>query len=81
MYDLPSAYDLLENPPSKGKWKCLLKEQIRGSVEESWRDDIATKSSLKYLNPESVSMGKAHQVYSSVRSYTLDEVLKLRLDY
>ena len=81
MYDRPSTYDLLENPPSNEKWKCLLKEQIHGSVEESWRDDIASKSSLKYLNPESVNMGKVHQIYSSVRSNTLDEVLKLRLDY
>ena len=72
MYDLPSAYELLENPPTKEKWKCLLKEQIHGSVEESWRNDIASKSSLKYLNPESVKVGKVHQIYSSVRSNTLD---------
>ena len=72
MYDLPSAYELLENPPTKEKWKCLLKEQIHGSVEESWRNDIASKSSGKYLNPESVKVGKVHQIYSSVTSNTLD---------
>ena len=72
MYDLPSAYDLLENPSSKEKWKCLLNEQIHGRFEESWRDEIASKSSLKYLSPESVKVGKVHQIYSSVRSNTLD---------
>ena len=49
------------------------KRTNQGSVEESWRDDIASKSSLKYLNPESVEVCKVHQIYSSVRSNTLDE--------
>ena len=27
MYDLPSAYELVENPPTKEKWKCMVYRQ------------------------------------------------------
>ena len=77
-YELPSAYDPSENPPSKEQWKRRLKAQLHSNIEKSWREDIASKSSLKYLNPEAVRVGKVHQIYSSVLDVRRAEV-KARL--
>ena len=61
-YDLPSAYELLENPPTKEQWKKSFKTKIHEAVEQQWHDDIKSKSSLRYLNPGAVKIGKVHQV-------------------
>ena len=71
-YDLPSAYELLENPPTKEQWKKSVKTKIHEAVEQQWHDDIKSKSSLRYLNPGAVKIGKVHQVYASVRNNTYD---------
>lgn len=71
-YNLPTAYDLLETTPTKEKWKQTVKTQIHSAVEESWREDINTKPTLKYLNPQAVKVGQVHQIYSTVRDNTLD---------
>ena len=42
------------------------------TIEQQWRDDIETKSSLKYLNPDAVRVGKVHQVYAFVRNNVHD---------
>ena len=44
-----------------------IKSKVHQTNESQWRQDIETKSSLKYLNPEVVRVGKVHQIYSSVR--------------
>ena len=71
-YDLPSAYELLENPPTKEQWKKSVKTKIHEAVDQQWHDDIKSKSSLRYLNPGAVKIGKVHQVYASVRKNTYD---------
>ena len=67
-YSLPSAYELLKNPPSKEQWKKTVKGKVHQTIEKQWRDDIESKSSLKYLNPDAVRVGKVHHVYASVRN-------------
>ena len=67
-YSLPSAYELLKNPPSKEQWKKTVKDKVHQTIEKQWRDDIESKSSLKYLNPDAVRVGKVHHVYASVRN-------------
>ena len=68
LYGLPNAYHLWENRPSKTEWKKMLNQTINGTVESKWKLDLQEKSSLKYINPESVSVGKPHYIYSTVRS-------------
>ena len=44
IYDLPSAYELFVNPPSKNEWKAILKEEEGKSPET---DSIKFKISSK----------------------------------
>ncbi|XP_033731546.1 uncharacterized protein LOC117321188 [Pecten maximus] len=67
-YHLPTAYALLENPPLKRNWKEMLDSAILTYVNENWKEDISTKPSLKYVNPDSISLKKPHHVYSTVRN-------------
>ena len=61
-YGLPSPSVLLEQPLSKPKWKSMVDEAISSAVEETCREDIQSKSSLKYINPNKVKVGHAHPV-------------------
>ena len=71
-YWLPTAYELMEHPPSREQWKKQVKCQLHSYVEQQWREDMTSKSTLKYLNPESVKVGKIHPVFAIVRHNTYD---------
>ena len=71
-YWLPTAYEILEHPPSSEQWKKQVKYQLHTHVEKQWRDDIISKSTLKYLNPEAVKVGKIHPVFATVRNNPYD---------
>ena len=71
-YGLPSPSVLLEQPLSKPKWKSMVDEVISSSVEETWREDIQSKSLLKYINPNKVEVGHSHPVWSTVRDSVYD---------
>ena len=68
LYSLPSIFQLLDNPPSKNEWKRLLNSAVNTTIEESWEQDIKSKSSLKYVNADSLNVGKSHHVWSTVRN-------------
>ncbi len=51
-YDLPTAYKLLSNSPSKLAWKKSVKCALYSEVTNAWYEDVTTKPSLKYINPE-----------------------------
>lgn len=72
LYDLPNAYSLLASTPEKETWKNILSEAVNQHVTDNWKSEIQEKSSLKYLNPEAVSVGRAHHVYTSVRPNQVD---------
>ena len=62
----------------------LVKSAINSVVETQWWDDIKAKSSLRYtcINPDSVSVGAAHHVWTSVHDNIHDSQraqLKCRL--
>ena len=67
-----SVYSLIEEQPSKPKWKKQLNQSIHSFIEASWKSDVENKSSLKYVNPSSLKVGKSHAVWSSVRCNTMD---------
>ena len=67
-YKLPAASHLMDNVPSRSKWKKMVNKAINLAVETQWREDISSRSSLKSIIPESVKVGKAHHVLSSVHN-------------
>ena len=71
-YNLPTIYQLLDLTPSKTKRKDMLRTAINSKIETDWRIDVSSKPSLKYLNPLSLKVGKAHHVYVTVRTSIFD---------
>ena len=45
---------------------------IFSAVEEQWRKEIQSSTTLKYINPDSTKVGRAHHVRSSVRNNVHD---------
>ena len=72
LYDLPLPSQLLEEVPSKSKWKRMVNKAIFSAVEEQWRKEIRSSTTLKYINPDSIKVGRAHHVWSSVRNNVHD---------
>ena len=54
------------------KWKTLLNSKMNSYLETVWEQEIYSKKSLKYLNPRSVTVGKLHMCWSSVRHNVRD---------
>ena len=65
---------------SKQEWKKILNDTVHSHIEAMWRADIGSKedhillrdigekSSLKYVNPNCLKVGKSHHVWSTVRN-------------
>ena len=68
LYNLPSIFYLLSNPPSKTEWKRLLNDAVNSATEATWKQDIEEKSSLKYVNTDLLKVGKSHHVWSTTRN-------------
>ena len=49
-----------------------LNSSIATFVENSRKTEVATKSSLKYVNSESLKVGQSHPIWSTVRLNTLE---------
>lgn len=62
-YDLPSIYDVLDEPPEKTAWKNLVSDAINSYWNEELRKDATNKTSLKYLNTENLEIGSPHPVW------------------
>ncbi|WAR28896.1 LOW QUALITY PROTEIN: LORF2-like protein, partial [Mya arenaria] len=48
-YNLPSAYDLLDIPPTRDEWKEKINLAVNNYWAEQWEEDKQRKSSLKFL--------------------------------
>ena len=59
---------------SKQEWKKLLNDTVHSHIEAMWRADIGEKSSLKYVNPNFLKVGKSHHVWSTVRNCLTDNM-------
>ena len=71
-YNLPSFFFLFEKQMSKSEWKRILNEIVHSHIEAMWRADMAEKSSLKYINPNSLKVGQTHHVWSTVSNCLTD---------
>ena len=72
IYNLPSIFFLFERQMSKSEWKRNMNETVHSHIEAMWRADVTEKSSLKYVNPNSLKVGKAHHFRSTVRNCLTD---------
>ena len=81
-YSLHYPSELMENTQSKLNWKSTVDNCISRQVEETWREDIQGKKTLKYINPDRVRAGQAHPVRATFRDSVFDSrraQLKCRL--
>ena len=72
MYNLPSIFQLLSNPPSKNEWKRVMNTAVNKAVEDEWQQDAKSKSSLKYVNVDSLKVGRTYHIWSTVRNSIYD---------
>ena len=67
-YGLPNCFTVLEEPPwDKITWKHHVKATITDHVESSWRKELDRLTSLQYINPRAISIGRGHPVWSTSR--------------
>ena len=68
LYELPSVYDLLQSPPGKYSWKNLVKNTVNRYWNLKLQDDARQKSSLKFLDIDSLKVGKTHLLWENAGS-------------
>ena len=57
-YNLPSIFSLFNQQIPQSKWKSMLNKAVNEYIEAKWQNDLKAKSSLKYINPNSLKVGK-----------------------
>ena len=81
-YDLPSAYDLLENTPGKDQWKAMVKKATNDSYRKEIGEEIKNKTSLKHLALQENPLDEPHPIYKHTGSdpYEIEKAaIKVRL--
>ena len=63
MYGLPSAYQLLKDPPRKKVWKKAVDDAVGGHWFRMLKEKAATMSTLRLLDPESCALGSVHPIW------------------
>ena len=71
-YNLPSIYTLFGQSLTKAEWKSILNQAVNTHIEASWQAEVKQKPSLKYVNPNSLKVGTAHPVWSTVNNSIID---------
>ncbi len=79
-YDLPSAFSLLQYPPTATVWKDKVTKAINAHWEHLITALTATYPSLRFVQTSSFRIGRAHHAVTSVLSNPIDTVkVKIRL--
>ena len=73
IYQLPHIRELKFNNLSKEQWKIQIKNAVNKFWTEHFQSEAREKSTLKYLNIDSLKIGSTHQVWSTLES-TVSEV-------
>jgi hypothetical protein len=73
-YGLPSPHEILESPPSRGKWKSEITSAINYYWGSSLKSVATTKSSLRYLSTQNFHKSEigTHPLWTSVELSTRD---------
>ena len=59
-YDLPDCWEILEEPPTKYRWKTLVNKKVNSYWAELIKSRARLYSSLRYLEVDSFFPGKTH---------------------
>ncbi|KAK3090938.1 hypothetical protein FSP39_015891 [Pinctada imbricata] len=70
-YDLPSIYDLIEDPVSKEKWKQIVKSAVNAKWIGIIKLQAKGKSSMKYISDDQYKAGRVHFIWQDVSDDTL----------
>ncbi|WAR31736.1 hypothetical protein MAR_034278 [Mya arenaria] len=65
-YNLPSAFELLQAPPSPKVWKNTVKDAVDKYWRDKWVEDQHTKSSLKYFKIQDKPASTPHPLWRSI---------------
>ena len=68
MYDLPTIYQLLQQPPAKLEWKRIVRSAMDRQWEQRMKDDAREMVTVKYLNLDSCRPGKLHPVWDTSKT-------------
>ncbi len=66
MYELPSIYEVLQNPPPKLKWQTMVKSSISAYWEKEIAQELSQLPSLKYLDCMEYTIGDPHPAVTSI---------------
>ena len=67
IYNLPSIFSLFNQQMSKVEWKRALNNAVYIHIEVKWWADLTEKkTSLKYINSNSLKVGKTHPIWSEM---------------
>jgi hypothetical protein len=67
-YDLPSALDVLANPPTKAQVKRLTRTRICGYWIRRMKKEASHQISLRHVNLQGCDLGKPHHLWSNVNT-------------
>ncbi len=67
-YALPSAYDIMTNPPKKSAWKTLVDQAIDSYYSQEWEEEKNTKPSLRYINIQPMPTKNPHTIWKCTGS-------------
>ena len=62
-YDLPSIYEVMEEPTSKNQWKAKLRKVVNTQWEKRIIEESNSRTSLKYLCADNYQQGKLHNIW------------------
>ncbi|CAG2184470.1 unnamed protein product [Mytilus edulis] len=67
-YSLPNPKEILENPPSKYKWKNMLKKAINIYWSNIWKEECLIKTTIKYLTIQENPTENPHNIWKAARN-------------
>ena len=71
-YDLPTAFSIIQKPPSKMVWKGLVKKAVATFWMKQLMDCVCDQTSVRYLNMSACKIGTQHHVWTSCSSDPFD---------
>jgi hypothetical protein len=63
-YKLPTAYEILQDPPSKPYWKKMVNQAVHEHWEKHLKEEAMLKTSLCYLNLDNCSITRIHTTWN-----------------
>ena len=75
-YNLPHPMKLLQEPPTKGVFKNIIKNNVTDFWQESLRNHSASLKSLKFFKPNFMSLRKPHPMWQmALTSYQVNKCI------